>query len=62
MGQGLIMRLARMGIEGLVTTESDPDCAVALYLAGNLPLGAPEAGGEHRLLRREASAETGEQT
>ena len=61
MGEGLVMRLTRMGIEGLVTTESDPDRAVALYLAGNLPLGAPEAGGEHRRLRQEGSTETGEQ-
>jgi len=61
MGEGLVMRLARMGIKGLVTTESDPDRAVALYLAGDLPLGAPEAGGEHRRLRQEGSTETGEQ-
>jgi len=62
MGEGLVMRLARMGIEGLITTESDPDRAVALYLAGNLPLGTPEASGEHRQLHRKGSSETGEQT
>ena len=37
MGSGLTARLERMGIEGLVTTETDPDRAVALYLAGELP-------------------------
>lgn len=60
MGEGLVERLARMGIEGLITTESDPDRAVALYLAGNLPLGTPEASGEHRQLHLEEPAETGE--
>lgn len=62
MGEGLVMRLAHMGIEGLITTESDPDRAVALFLAGNLPLGTPEAGGEHHQLRRKGSAELAEQT
>lgn len=42
MGRGLVRRLAAMGIRGLVTTETDPDKAVALYLAGSLPLGEPE--------------------
>lgn len=56
MGEGLVTRLARMGIEGLITTENDPHRAVALFLAGNLPLGAPKAGGEHRRLRHEGLA------
>jgi predicted Fe-Mo cluster-binding NifX family protein len=56
MGEGLVTRLARMGIEGLITTENDPDRAVALFLAGNLPLGAPEASGDHRRLRHEGLA------
>ncbi len=43
MGQGLVQRLKAKGIEGLVTTETDPDCAVDAYLKGTLPLGAPEA-------------------
>ena len=43
MGEGLARQLASMGIEGLVTTETDPDRAVAAYLAGTLPLGQPEA-------------------
>lgn len=62
MGEGLVLRLARMGIEGLITTEPDPDRAVALYLEGRLPLGAPEAGGEHRQLRRERRGEGADQS
>ncbi len=46
MGEGLARRLAGMGIEGLVTSETDPDHAVAAYLAGTLPLGQPEAHGD----------------
>lgn len=46
MGEGLAHRLAGMGIEGLITTETDPDRAVTAYLAGTLPLGRPEAHGE----------------
>ena len=34
MGQGLIMRLERKNIRGLVTKESDPEKAVLLYLNG----------------------------
>jgi hypothetical protein len=52
MGQGLVARLERMGIEGLITSEPDPDRAVALYLAGSLPRGEPEGGCEHRQLGR----------
>lgn len=47
MGEGLTRRLGNMGIEGLVTTETDPDRAVAAWLAGTLPLGRPEAQGNH---------------
>lgn len=56
MGQGMVTRLARKGIEGLVTTETDPDQAVTLYLAGSLPAGEIEPGGEHRQLRGERNA------
>lgn len=45
MGQGLVNRLKAKSIEGLITTETDPDRAVAAYLAGNLPLGEPESHG-----------------
>ncbi len=41
MGTGLAERLKSMGIQGLVTTETDPDRALAAYLAGRLPLGEP---------------------
>lgn len=37
MGAGLVRRLARMGIEGVATTELDPDRAVLAYLTGTLP-------------------------
>ena len=48
MGSGLIRRLAARGVKGLVTSEPDPDAAVAKYLAGCLPAGAVEthAGGQ----------------
>ncbi|MCU0841740.1 MAG: NifB/NifX family molybdenum-iron cluster-binding protein [Thiobacillaceae bacterium] len=42
MGSGLRHRLRQRGIEALVTIETDPDRAVAAYLAGTLPLGEPE--------------------
>lgn len=42
MGQSLIQRLARNGIQGLVTTETEPDVAVSAYLSGNLATQAPE--------------------
>ncbi|MBU1397222.1 MAG: NifB/NifX family molybdenum-iron cluster-binding protein [Gammaproteobacteria bacterium] len=47
MGEGLARRLSGMGIEGLVTTETDPDRAVTAYLAGALPLGQPGVHGGH---------------
>jgi predicted Fe-Mo cluster-binding NifX family protein len=46
MGEGLVRRLATMDIAGFVTSETDPDLAVAAYLAGTLPLGQPEVHGE----------------
>lgn len=36
MGQGLMMRLERKGIKGIVTKESDPERTVLLYLSGTL--------------------------
>jgi predicted Fe-Mo cluster-binding NifX family protein len=41
MGQGLMMRLERRGIKGVVTNEDDPDTAVLLYLSGSLICGQP---------------------
>lgn len=42
MGSGLHHRLRQRGIEGLVTSETDPDHAVAAYLRGQLPTLPPE--------------------
>ena len=36
MGQGLMAKLERKGIKGVITEESDPDKAVSLYLEGAL--------------------------
>lgn len=36
MGSGMVRRLARKGIIGLITEQTDPDTAVALYLTGEL--------------------------
>jgi predicted Fe-Mo cluster-binding NifX family protein len=36
MGRGLADRLERRGIRALVTSETDPDRAVAAYIAGHL--------------------------
>lgn len=36
MGQGLARRLEKKGIRSLVTSETDPDTAVSLYLRGAL--------------------------
>ena len=43
MGEGLRLRLARRGIEGVVTTERDPERAVKAWLAGRLPIGPTHA-------------------
>ena len=42
MGPGMVSRMKARGTEGLITTETDPDRAVAAYLDGSLPLGEPE--------------------
>jgi predicted Fe-Mo cluster-binding NifX family protein len=50
-GQGLIRRLDNMGIQGLVTAETEPDSAVAHFLSGTLKLaqgGCHEGQGEHQ--------------
>ena len=46
-GQGFIRRLKSMGIEGIVTPETDPDSAVAAYLGGTLKLGQAESHEGH---------------
>lgn len=49
LGMGLQNRLKNKGIQALATSETDPDQAVALWLAGRLPEIAAEshAGGHH---------------
>lgn len=48
MGSNLQQRLRQKGIDGLVTSETDPDLAVSAYLAGTLPtLVAEEHGHSH---------------
>lgn len=47
MGAGLRHRLRQRGIDALVTPETDPDRAVAAYLAGSLALGEPEDHSGH---------------
>lgn len=42
MGRGLVRRLGRHQIQGVVTPESDPDAAVQAYLAGTLETQEPE--------------------
>ena len=45
MGSGLQARLARKGIEAVVTPEKDPDRAVSLWLAHSLAQAKPHAYG-----------------
>ena len=46
MGTGLSNKLLEVGVEPVVTSELDPDRAVAALLAGTLAKGAPHAHGE----------------
>ncbi|OQY45739.1 MAG: hypothetical protein B6242_09510 [Anaerolineaceae bacterium 4572_78] len=52
MGQGLVMRLERKGIKGVITKEEDPEKAVLLYLSGSLISEPPDkshhGGGKHK--------------
>jgi len=43
MGEGLQARLARKGIQSVITTETDPERAVLLWFAGSLPRAAPHS-------------------
>jgi predicted Fe-Mo cluster-binding NifX family protein len=43
MGDGMVRRLAVKGIQGVITSETDPDAAVAAYLDGSLPTMAPHS-------------------
>lgn len=42
-GQGLVRRLSANGVKGLITSETDPDKAIADYLSGTLITLAPES-------------------
>jgi predicted Fe-Mo cluster-binding NifX family protein len=47
MGNGMRRRLATMGIEAVVTNQTDPDTSVAAWLDGTLETIQPEAGHQH---------------
>lgn len=47
MGEGLQRRLRQNGIEAAATSATDPDQAVAAWLAGSLPPAAAEAHEHH---------------
>lgn len=47
MGQGMRRRLAGMGIEAVLTPETDPDKAVSAFLDGSLVRGEVESNDEH---------------
>jgi predicted Fe-Mo cluster-binding NifX family protein len=47
MCEGFVQRLQRYGIEGIVTSETDPDQVIAAYLDGSLVRGVPEVHDEH---------------
>lgn len=61
MGYGLVRRLRRMGIEGVVTPETDPDAAIAAYLAGSLSMGNPDTIQRHKVGSTHASEPRHEQ-
>lgn len=47
MGQGMNRRLAGMGIQAVLTPETDPDQAVSAFLDGSLVRGEAESDDEH---------------
>ncbi|TQV64476.1 MAG: hypothetical protein FNT29_05065 [Halothiobacillaceae bacterium] len=46
MGQGMLMRLQRMGVQGWITAEADPDAAVQAFLRGEASAQPEEHGPE----------------
>ena len=40
-GYGFVNRLSTQNVNVIITSEQDPDMAVALFLKGELPIGAP---------------------
>lgn len=47
MGNGLVQRLAAKGIQGIITSETEPDKAVSALLAGTLKHEADKAHEHH---------------
>ena len=47
MGNGMIRRLGNKGITGVITTQSDPETAVKLYLDGKLHSEEPHQHSHH---------------
>jgi len=47
MGQGMMMRLQRLGVMPWITTETDPDAAVQAFLRGEASAPPEEPGVEH---------------
>ncbi|MEW5972269.1 MAG: NifB/NifX family molybdenum-iron cluster-binding protein [Pseudomonadota bacterium] len=47
MGQGMIMRLQRIGVQGWITAENDPDVAVQAFLRGEASAAPEEQGQAH---------------
>ncbi len=47
MGQGMMMRLQRLGIQGWITHVTDPDAAVQAFLRGEASQAPEEPGHSH---------------
>jgi len=47
MGQGMVMRLQRLGVTAWITRATDPDAAVQAFLRGEPSAPAEEPGVEH---------------
>jgi len=47
MGNGMIRRLGNKGITGIITSQSDPETAVKLYLEGKLQSEEPHQHSHH---------------
>ncbi len=47
MGNGMIRRLGNKGITGIITSQSDPETAVKLYLGGKLQSEEPHQHSHH---------------
>lgn len=47
MGKGMVRRLGNKGITGIITSQSDPETAVQLYLEGKLQSEEPHEHSHH---------------